>query len=141
MLFQIWSIFNIITIVYCFSFAYCNRIQDIKEKTLKQNSRKKLLFPFLFVPSIFGNVIPLYYWYNCQNGKFSSPSPSKIFKFTVTLLIWSHNCKKDYTLKSQDILVATTVGLEDFEKILRKGEGGVDGVLKSSGKINLKWGE
>ena len=59
----------------------------------------------------------------------------------VTLLIWSHNCKKDYTLKSQDILVATTVGLEDFEKILRKGEGGVDGVLKSSGKINLKWGE
>ena len=33
------------------------------------------------------------------------------------------------------------MGLEDFEKILRKEEGGVGGVLKSSGKINLKWGE
>ena len=38
------------------------------------------------------------------------------------------------------MLVATPVGLEDFEKILIKGgEGG--GVLKIREEIDLKWGE
>ena len=39
------------------------------------------------------------------------------------------------------MLVATPVGLEDFEKILIKGGGEGGGVLKIREEIDLKWGE